>query len=166
VVDRQRTAQTGVSASTVGQTIRTLVSGTTATTVEWNDQRIDVNVALRNEDLVNPNALMDLPIAGPTGDMWTLRSVARLEPGTGPTILERQDQQRQILVGANLEGRSQGSVTPDVTVAMNTIALPAGVTWVYSGQQAQTATAFTGLGFALALGLVFIYMVLASQFGS
>ncbi len=165
-IDRQRAAQTGVSASTVGDTIRTLVSGTTATQVNWNDQRIDVNVQLRNEDARNPSAIMDLPIAGPTGDLWALRTVAKVEQGTGPTILERQDRQRQILVGANLEGRSQGSVVPDVQKAMGELSLPAGVSWQFAGQQAQTATAFTGLAFALALGLVFIYMVLASQFGS
>jgi HAE1 family hydrophobic/amphiphilic exporter-1 len=98
--------------------------------------------------------------------LWPLRSVARLEQGTGPTILERQDQQRQILVGANLEGRSQGAVAPDVQKALANLSLPAGVTWQFAGQQAQTSTAFTGLAFALSLGLVFIYMVLASQFGS
>ena len=166
LVDRQRTAQNGVSATTVGSTIRTLVSGTTATQVDWNDQRLDVTVQLRAEDRQDPSAVLDLPIAGPNGTLFPLRTVARLEQGTGPTILERQDRQRQIMIGANLEGRSQGAVVPDIQKALAGISLPAGVTWQFSGQQAQTQTAFGGLAFALILGLVFVYMVLASQFGS
>ncbi|MFC1988982.1 efflux RND transporter permease subunit [Chloroflexota bacterium] len=166
LIDRQRTAQNGVSAATVGSTIRTLVSGTTATQVEWNDQRLDVTVQLRDEDLQDPSAILDLPIAGPDGALHPLRTVARLEQGTGPTILERQDRQRQIMIGANLEGRSQGAVVTDIENALAGISLPAGVHWQFSGQQAQTETAFGGLTFALILGLVFVYMVLASQFGS
>ncbi|MFC2005938.1 efflux RND transporter permease subunit [Chloroflexota bacterium] len=166
LVDRQRAAQYGVSAATVGSTIRTLVSGTTATQVEWNDQRLDVTVQLRNEDLQDPPAILNLPVAGSNGALYPLRTVARLEQGTGPTRLERQDRQRQIMIGANLEGRSQGSVVPDIQEALAGISLPAGVSWQFSGQQAQTQTAFGGLTFALILGMVFVYMVLASQFGS
>ncbi|MDO8568334.1 MAG: efflux RND transporter permease subunit [Dehalococcoidales bacterium] len=166
VVDRQRTAQNGVSAATVGSTIRTLVSGTSPTQVDWNDQRLNVNVQLRDQDLQDISSILDLSVAAPNGTLYPLRSMAHLEQGTGPTILERQDRQGQITVGANLEGRSQGAVTPDVQKALSSISLPAGVTWRFSGQQAQTQTAFGGLFFALVLGLIFVYMVLASQFGS
>ncbi|MFC1940751.1 efflux RND transporter permease subunit, partial [Chloroflexota bacterium] len=166
LVDRQRTAQNGVTAATIGSTIRTLVSGTKATQVEWNDQRLDVTVKLRDEDLQNPSAILDLPIAGLGGALFPLHTVAHLEQGTGPTRLERQDRQRQIMIGANLEGRSQGSVVADIQEALADVSLPAGVYWQFSGQQAQTETAFGGLTFALVLGLVFVYMVLASQFGS
>ncbi len=165
-MDRQRAAQTGVSATTLGQTIRILISGTAATQVDWQDQRMDVTVQLREEDRSDPAALMDLPVAGAGGELWSLRSVARIEQGSGPAVLDRQERQGQIIVGANLEGRSVGAVTPDVQKALADLSLPAGVTWRFSGQQAQTQAAFGGLIFALALGLVFIYMVLASQFGS
>jgi len=166
VVDRQRTAKNGVSASTVGQTIRTLVQGTTATQVNWKDERMDVTVRLRPEDRTNSEAIMDIPMTGPGGDLWPLQSMARIERSTGPAVLERSERQRQILVGANLEGRSQGAVTPDVQKALTGMSLPTGVTWRFAGQQAQTQSAFGSLAFAMALGMVFVYMVLASQFGS
>lgn len=70
------------------------------------------------------------------------------------------------MVGANLEGRTQGEVVPDVQKALADMPLPIGVTWQLGGQQAQTSTAFGSLIFALVLGLVFVYMVLTSQFGS
>ena len=166
LVDRQRTAQYGVSAATVGQTIRTLVAGTTATQVDWQDQRMDVTVQLREQDRSDASALVDMPIAGPGGDLLPLRTLARIERASGPTILEREARQGQILVGANLEGRSQGAVVPDIQRALAALSLPPGVTWQFGGQMAQTETAFGSLVFALVLGLVFVYMVLASQFGS
>ena len=55
---------------------------------------------------------------------------------------------------------------PDVQKALAGLSLPVGVTWQSGGQQAQTSTAFGSLIFAMILGLVFVYMVLASQFGS
>jgi HAE1 family hydrophobic/amphiphilic exporter-1 len=166
VVDRQRTAQTGVNAATVGQTIRTLVTGSTATQVDWDEQRLDVNVRLREEDRTDSAALMYLPVASSSGQIFSLSSVARISRGSGPTVLERQDRQRQILIGANLEGLSAGNAVPLVREALQAIDLPPGITWQFSGEQAQTDTAFNSLIFALALGLVFVYMVLASQFGN
>jgi len=166
MVDRQHTAQYGVSAATVGQTIRTLVAGTAATQVEWQEQRTDVVVQLREEDRTDASALWDVPLAGADGKLWPLHTVARIERGSGPAVLERQDRQRQILVGANLEGQSQGAVVPEIRRALADLSLPSGVTWQFAGQQAQTETAFGSLAFALILGMVFVYMVLASQFGS
>ncbi|MBI4288912.1 MAG: efflux RND transporter permease subunit [Chloroflexi bacterium] len=165
-VDRQRAAHNGISAATVGQTIRTLVQGTTATDVNWQDQRMDVTVQLRKEDRSDAAALMNIPLSGPGGELLPLQTVARIERASGPAVLDRQERQRQILVGANLEGRSQGAVMPEVRQALAGVSLPPGVTWRFAGQQAQTETAFGSLAFALALGLIFVYMVLASQFAS
>ncbi len=166
MVDRQYTAQYGVSAATVGQTIRTLVAGIAATQVEWQEQRTDVVVQLREEDRTDASTLWDVPLAGVDGKLWALHTVARIERGSGPAVLEREDRQRQILVGANLEGQSQGAVVPEIRRVLADLSLPSGVTWRFAGQQAQTETAFGSLTFALILGMVFVYMVLASQFGS
>jgi HAE1 family hydrophobic/amphiphilic exporter-1 len=166
VVDRQRADAAGISPVLVGSTIRSAFQSTTATQVDWQDHRIDVVVQLRSEDLSNAAALMNLPIVAPNGTSFPLSAVAQVQQGSGPTVLSRQNQLEQIVVGANLEGRTQGQVMPDVQKAMAGLTLPAGDTWNYSGTQAQTQSAFGSLIFALILGLVFVYMVLASQFGS
>ncbi|MFC1943054.1 efflux RND transporter permease subunit [Chloroflexota bacterium] len=166
VVDRQRCANAGVSASTIGSTIATLVQGKVATQVDWQDQLTDVNVQLRSEDLLDASVLMDLPIAASNGRLYTLDALANIESGAGPTILSRQDQQAVVTIGANLEGRTQGEVTQDIKKVLADLSMPATVTWQFAGQQAQAQTAYSSLIFALILGLVFVYMVLASQFGS
>ena len=69
-------------------------------------------------------------------------------------------------MAANLQGRSESDVIPDIDKAMKGIDMPASVTWKYSGMQAYAQTAYSSLIFALLLGLIFVYMVLASQFRS
>lgn len=166
VVDRQRAANNGVSATTIAQTTRILVQGVAATEVEWQDQRMDVTVQLREEDRSDVSSLRALPISGTSGDLLPLYTVASIERGVGPTTLERQDRQGQILIGANLEGRKQGDVVPEIRKVMAGVPMPPGVKWEFSGPMSDTGSAFTSLIFALVLGLVFVYMVLASQFGS
>ncbi len=165
-VDRQRCADAGISANTVGQTISTLVQGTTATQIDWQGLLTDVNVSLRDEDITNQAALMDLSIPGSGGTLYPLSSLAKVTAGTGPTQLSRQNQQAVITVGANLEGRTAAEVTPNIQKALAGLQLPAGITWQFAGQMAQAQSAYTALIIAFLLGMIFVYMVLASQFGS
>lgn len=166
IVDRQRCANAGISASVVGNTISTLVQGTVATQMDWEGQLTDVKVQLSTEDLLDTTALMNLTISGTNGTLYPLSAVADIKRGTGPTVLSRRNQQSVIIIGANLEGRTQGTVTQDIKKVLSGFSLPPGVTWQFSGQQAQAQTAYTSLIIALLLGLVFVYMVLGSQFAS
>ena len=165
-VDRQRCSSAGVSASVVGQTISTLVGGTTATSVEWQGQLTDVFVQLQTEDKSDTATLMALPISSSSGALYSLRDLATFSAGTGPTNISRQNQQTIINIGANLQGRTQAEVIPEIQKALSAVTLPAAVTWKFGGQQAQAQNAYSSLIFALIIGLIFIYMVLASQFGS
>lgn len=165
-VDRQRCAEAGVSSAGVGQTISTLFGGTVATQVDWQNQLTDVVVQLQPQDLADPAKLMSLPVTSSSGNIYPLNSVADISVGTGPTTLSRQNQQAIITIGANLQGRTQGQIVPDVQKALAGLSLPASVTWQFAGMQAQAQTAYTSLIFALIIGLIFIYMVLTSQFGS
>ncbi len=166
VVDRQRCADAGISAITVGQTISTLIQGATATSIQWQGLLTDVNVSLRDEDVTNQAAVMDLSIQGANGTLYPLASLATVQAGMGPTQLSRTNQQSIITVGTNLEGRSAGEVAPDIQKALAELTLPAGITWKFGGQLAQAQSAYAALIIAFLMGLIFVYMVLASQFGS
>ena len=166
IVDRLRCADAGISATTVGSTIATMVQGSVATQVQWQGRLTDVTVQLRAADISDTTALMALPIASSNGTLYPLSALANVQSGTGPTRLSRQNQQAIITVGANLEGRSQGDVATDIQNSLANVQLPVGVTWKFSGQMAQAQSAYRSLIFALLLGLIFVYMVLASQFGS
>jgi HAE1 family hydrophobic/amphiphilic exporter-1 len=71
------------------------------------------------------------------------------------------------MIGANiLRGRALNDITKKVNAALAAIQYPQGVTYQFGGQVEQNRKMFASLGLALALAVVFVYMVLASQFGS
>jgi multidrug efflux pump subunit AcrB len=95
-----------------------------------------------------------------------LDSVATIEPVFNPEIIRRQNLQRREAVFAGVEGRSAGEVGDDVKKLMKQTVLPPGFSFDIGGQMQQQAEAFGGLLGAMVLAVIFIYIVLASQFGS
>ncbi len=165
-VDRERAAERGLSTAGVGSTIRTLVNGTTASKLHQGDKDVDVLVILQEADRQRSEDLLSLNLTSPRGVQYRLSEVASISPSTGPTIIERQNRERQITVGAGYVGRTQDRITSDITARMKNVTLPAGVTWEFSGSVKMASDSFSTLLLALLLSVVFMYMVLASQFSS
>ena len=166
LVDRQRAADRGLSTAQIGTTVRTLVNGGAASRLHQEGEDIDITVVLREEDRQRYEDLLSLTIPSPRGTQVRLRDVATISPSTGPTAIQRQDRERQVTVGAGYVGRTQGDVTADVTDRVKNLNLPPGVSIELTGATEMMSESFSTLYLALALSVVFMYMVLASQFGS
>jgi HAE1 family hydrophobic/amphiphilic exporter-1 len=85
---------------------------------------------------------------------------------TGPNQINRRDLTREVSITANVSGRSAGEVSADIKTAMDGIAMPPGYSYKFSGSTKDMAEAFGYAISALVLAVVFIYMILASQFKS
>jgi HAE1 family hydrophobic/amphiphilic exporter-1 len=166
-------ADLGVSVQQVGQTIRTLVAGETVS--YWlapDGQNYEVNVQLPREDRRLASDVSNLYLStnkrGPNGEllMVPLRQVAEIVESTSPQIIKRQDLQRRVALYANVEGRGAGNVSDDIDKVMKAMKLPPGYRFVVAGQQEDTQESFAALVSALGLAIIFIYLVLASQFAS
>ena len=105
---------------------------------------------------------------GPDGQMRMvpLRQVAEIVESTSPQIIKRQDLQRRIGVYANVEGRASGDVGKDVQKVADSMSLPAGYRVQVAGQQQDMRESFQVALAALGLAIIFIYLILASQFAS
>lgn len=165
-VDRNRAAQLGLNSSTVGNTVNDLVNGDVASIYEDPGKTANIVVQLRPEDRSRLNDILSLTIATPSGQIAPLREVATIANSSGPSVLTRLNQQTEITVGANTVGRSQAQVVADISARMAQLSLPSDVTWEFQGNVQQTQTSLTTLLGSLALSVIFMYMVLASQFGS
>jgi len=158
----------GITAPQLASSLRAYVNGETATwwTTPDGDQ-IDVVLRLPQERRERIEQLRGLPVAfAKDGTPIALDSVAVLEPVFNPDVIRRQNLQRREAVFAGVQGRSPGDVGADVQNLMKEIVLPPGVSFDIGGQMQQQAEAFGGLLAAMALAVIFIYIVLASQFGS
>jgi HAE1 family hydrophobic/amphiphilic exporter-1 len=95
-----------------------------------------------------------------------LSQVADVMASTGPNQINRRDLNREINFDANALGRSSGDVSADIRKALDTIAWPPGYRYSFGGSTKNMTESFQYAIGALALAIVFIYMILASQFKS
>jgi multidrug efflux pump subunit AcrB len=98
--------------------------------------------------------------------MVPLRQVVEFVPSTSPQVLKRQALERRVAIYAGTEGRPTGDVNADVQKAIQSIELPDGVRMAVGGDAEQMAETLSAAGMALGIAVIFIYLVLASQFGS
>ncbi len=166
-------ADLGITVQQVGATIRPLVAGDTVS--YWlapDGQNYEVNVQLPKDSrrLVSDlgNLYLSTSRRGPDGQlrMVPLRQVAELVETGSPQIIKRQDLQRRIGIYANVEGRPSGDVGSDVQKVADGMQLPAGYRLAAAGQQQDMQESFQAALGALGLAIIFIYLILASQFAS
>jgi multidrug efflux pump subunit AcrB len=95
-----------------------------------------------------------------------LRQVVDFVPSTSPQIIKRQDLQRRVGLYANVEGRPSGDVGKEVEALIKATPLPPGYRWDIAGQQQDMQESFNAALAAVGMAVIFIYIILASQFGS
>ncbi|MES2639454.1 MAG: efflux RND transporter permease subunit [Myxococcota bacterium] len=164
-LDRDRAAGFGVTALQAGSALRSAIVGDTPTRFREGEEDYDVRVRLREEDRVDLATLESLSLATREGPV-ALRQVATVEHSTGPATIEREARQRQITVSAGTLGRSLGEVVGEIESKTDKLDLPEGYAILFGGQAEQMAESGAAFGVALVLAIIFIYVVLASQFES
>ncbi|MBC7938696.1 MAG: efflux RND transporter permease subunit [Chitinophagaceae bacterium] len=158
----------GLTAPQLASSLRAYVSGETAT--HWttpDGNQVDVVLRLNESQRERIEQLRGLPVAfAKDGTPIALDSVASIETVFNPEIIRRQNLQRREAVFAGVKDRSVGEVGDDVQKLIKETNLPPGYSFDIGGQLQQQSEAFGGLLAAMALAVIFIYIVLASQFGS
>jgi len=165
-VDRQRAAQFGLSTAQVGATVRTLVNGEVATTFRGQGPEADIRVRLRAEDRANVERILETNLLSPRGQLVPLGNVASSRQVSGPSQIQRVNRQPTLSVGANVANGDVAGAQVAVNKLLATKFWPNNVDAKLAGAAKLQAESFSNLLLALLLSIVFIYMVLASQFGS
>ena len=158
----------GLTAPQVASSLRAYVNGEAATTWTTPDgEQVDVVLRLPEDARQRVDQLRTLPVAyAADGTPVALDSVAVLEPVFNPQVVRRQDLQRREAVFAGVEGRPAGDVGNEVQALVEATTLPPGYSFDVGGATRDQQEAFAAMVSAMALAVIFIYIVLASQFGS
>ncbi|MBP7765911.1 MAG: efflux RND transporter permease subunit [Deltaproteobacteria bacterium] len=167
-IDRDRAANLGVDVATVAEAINLLISGELDIARykdELRGKRYDIRVRLNPEDRKNEQGLRRIAVRARDGKLVELANVVKVEESTGPSVINRADRQRSITVFASLEGKPLGEAKNELDAIAAKI-LPADYVPKYYGMADVMQESFVYLIFALFLGIVMAYMVLASQFES
>ena len=171
-VRRDAASDAGLNVNMLANTLRTLVAGTLVGNWRAPDgENYDVNVRLAPESRDALADLQRLPInvaaaADGSARIVRLSQIADVTPSTGPNQINRRDLNREINIDANAFGRSSGDVSADIRKALDAVNWPPGYRYSFGGSTKNMTESFQYALGALALAVVFIYMILASQFRS
>jgi HAE1 family hydrophobic/amphiphilic exporter-1 len=171
-VHREAASDLGLGVAQMGASLRTLVAGQTVGT--WrapDDNTYDVNVRLAPEARTQLQDLERLPFSVTSSTdgstrVIKLNQVATVRETTGPNQINRRDMTREVAINANAYNRSAGEVSADIRKVLDGMTFPPGYRYQFSGSTKNMAESFGYALSALALAIVFIYMILASQFKS
>jgi len=172
-VNNELASDLGLTVSQIGAAVRPFVAGDVIS--HWlapDGQNYEVNVQLPKggrritSDLGELYVVSSKVNAEGSPILVPLRQVVEFKQSTSPQIIKRQDLQRRVGLYANVEGRPSGDVGREVEELIKTIALPPGYRFDVAGQQQDMNDSFMAAVAALGMAVIFIYIILASQFGS
>ena len=171
-VKRDAAADLGLNVNTLATTLRTLLAGTSVGSWRAADgENYDVRLRLAADARDTMGDLGSLPLvvgsnADGTARVVRLSQVADVTASTGPNQINRRDLNREVNIDANALGRSSGEVSADIRTVLDSVAWPPGYRYSFGGSTKNMQESFSYAVGALALAVVFIYMILASQFKS
>ena len=174
-IDRVAAASVGISPAAIAQTLRTAVSGVTATTIKRDGSDIDVVVRVNlNPDWQDPSdttetsldSVLALPIRTQNGTIL-LGSVVTPRLEKSNAVVRREDQENIATIASYVrEGGTAGEVTALWETAMKKESLPAGITYTLGGETENVDQSFTEMFYALIAGMVLMLAILVLTFNS
>jgi HAE1 family hydrophobic/amphiphilic exporter-1 len=174
-VDRQEAWRAGVGIGSIASTLQPLFAGQRAT--QWEDPQgysHDVVVVYPDSLRASATNVADIPVPSQAMDSRTgvqamvpLQQVADVVPGTGPQQIERRALEQQVSIGVSvLPGFNMGDVANRVRDAIDAAGLPTGYRAIFTGDVQNLEETKGYVLEAILLAVVFIYLILASLFGS
>ncbi|MGB5218187.1 MAG: efflux RND transporter permease subunit [Smithella sp.] len=167
-VDRDKAADLGVDVATIAEAINLLIGGE-VDIARYKDEkkgkRYDIRVRLNPDDRESSYAMQRIYVRARDGKLVELASVVNVQEGTGPGVINRVDRQRAITIFASLEAKPLGEARNELDEIAGRI-LPSDYLPRYQGMGQVMQESFVYLLFALLLGIIMAYMILAAQFES
>jgi HAE1 family hydrophobic/amphiphilic exporter-1 len=167
-IDRARAADLRVDPERVGTAVRLLVGGDEEVSRfkdPSNNEDYKVALRLREEDRADPGTIGRLVVSREGGGVVQLDSVARIERVPSASRIDRLDRQREVRLRASVApGFAMADRLEALRAAVAAMNLPAAYTTRVSGRGRELERTFGEFVWAFALSIVFMYMILASQF--
>ncbi len=172
-INRVLASDLGLSVNQIANAVRPLIAGDDVTT--WQDPKgetYDVNLRLAESKRTLPSDLQNMYVTSSKTDangqpiLTPLASVATFEEKLGASQINRRDLAREVLIKANTSGRPSGDIGTDISAMQETFELPTGYSFDTQGSNADMAESAGYALTAITLSIVFIYIVLGSQFNS
>jgi len=169
--DRESAGLVGVSLRDAAQATLEAVLGNINTPSVWidgsNGQSYYVVTYLDGKQIVDPNSLAQVAVrVGTHADPVTLGSYGRVWRSVGPIAVERNQLERASHIEMQTEGRDIGSAAEELDEKLKSDPTTRSIKFDWVGQVALMKNTFSGLGLAIGLAIMVVFMIMASQFKS
>jgi HAE1 family hydrophobic/amphiphilic exporter-1 len=170
VIDRDRAADLGVDTSDIATSLRLMVGGEEEASRyrdEQTNEDYDVQLRLTEHDRNDAGTISRLYVPSSRGGLVRLDNLVRIKRDTSPSRIDRLDRERQVSVRASVApGYALADRIEALRKATAEMNLPAAYTTTVSGRARELERTFTEFIWAFILSILFMYMILASQFES
>ncbi|MDD5428366.1 MAG: efflux RND transporter permease subunit [Candidatus Omnitrophica bacterium] len=165
-IDKDKAAMYGLSVTDIAQTALISIKGYVATKFKEKGEEINIRVRLRERDRDDFKKLSSLELQSPTGVRVQLGSVSRFGKGKGPSEIRRTNQERVVLVYANIYERQLKDVVTDVGRVIGRINIPKGYIVKLAGESEDMKASYDSMRNAIIAAFLLVYMIMAALFES
>ncbi|MCL2178612.1 MAG: efflux RND transporter permease subunit [Proteobacteria bacterium] len=164
--NRQQLQDMNVPVSSVAMQMRLAMDGQIVGKLRQGKEEPDIVVRLMEKDRATPEQVERIDIFTPYGAV-PIKNLAEIELNDGPSLIERHNRERQIALNATVQpGAALGDIAQKLREYFQEHPLPPGYNVIYDGQMKTLDEQMSAFSVALILAILFIYIVLASQFES
>ncbi|MGA0437465.1 MAG: efflux RND transporter permease subunit [Limisphaerales bacterium] len=164
-IDRDRASALRVSIQDISRTLQILFGGLDISRIKRDGKEYDVIAQLERTSRLTPEHLDRIYVRNQDGRLIQLSSIVRRQVGVAPNKIERYNRIRSATISGTPMGVTMGTAVSRVKEMLEA-QMPAGFLYDWSGESRDLQDAGQEIGWVLVLALVFVYMVLASQFES
>ena len=166
-INRENASRFGLNAATIGGLVRGELTGSTATTLRMNGEEYDVTVAGDEDVATSLDALRSMQIPTMTGGTVPLSMVADVYTELSPQSIVRKNQKETVTITGESESGDSNAIKAAVDDIVAKYELPDGVEVGEGDTAASQIEETTGtLMLALAVAILLVYFILATQFNS
>ncbi|MFH1996352.1 MAG: efflux RND transporter permease subunit [Candidatus Omnitrophota bacterium] len=165
-IDKDKAALYGLSVVDIAQTSQTALKGLIPSKFKDKGEEIDIRVRLRKSDRDSFNKLGRIQLHSPAGFEIPLSSVATFGMGKGPSAINRINQERTIMVFANVFKRPMKEVTIDIEAILDKMDIPKDYFIKIAGESEEMKASFTSMQYAITAAILLVYMIMAAIFES
>ena len=164
IFDKEKLARHGLSTSAVSMYVRNRVNGFTAGFLKEDGEEYDIIVRLAEKYRDSMTDIKDFTLVDAMGQRVKLNELAEVEEYWCPPEIKRKSRQRIVTVSVTPEGVSLGELATSIQEVISQTEIPQGVNVVVGGTYEDQQETFADMGMLLALIVLLVYIVMASQF--
>lgn len=150
----------------IANTINSAVSGSTASTYKFDRNEIDIVIQYDDEKVKYMNDIKNLTIRTGSGQVIPITEVAEIVMGESAVSITRENQQRYVTITGNFQGYDTSTVQKLVQEKLDNYVFPDNYSYEFGGTMNMMNESFSNLAIVLAVAVLLVYMIMASQFES